>query len=177
MNKPLLGVTLAAMLTSLAGCADSHQIARTNPNSTVRLSRDDVFFVAVPRDGAYGSKVYARSGEMTAGVIVGALARKGARADRADAYATLPASLDAARAAGATFLVYPTIIAWEDRATEWSGKSDVAEVRIEIVSVASGKVADSVIIKGKSGWATLGGDHPQDLLPKPIGDYFNALFN
>jgi hypothetical protein len=35
--------------------------------------------------------------------------------------------------------------------------------------VESGKTMDSAIIKGKSGIATLGGDHPQDLLVKPSG--------
>ncbi len=35
---------------------------------------------------------------------------------------------------------------------------------------------DSAIIKGKSGLATFGGDHPQDLLPKPVGEYIDALY-
>jgi hypothetical protein len=35
---------------------------------------------------------------------------------------------------------------------------------------------DSVIIKGKSGLATFGGDHPQDLLAKPVSAYVNGLY-
>jgi hypothetical protein len=31
-------------------------------------------------------------------------------------------------------------------------------------------------VSGRSGWATLGGDHPQDLLPKPVGEYVASLF-
>jgi hypothetical protein len=30
--------------------------------------------------------------------------------------------------------------------------------------------------KGKSGIATLGGDHPQDLLVKPVAEYVNELY-
>lgn len=35
---------------------------------------------------------------------------------------------------------------------------------------------DSVVIKGKSGWATLGGDYPQDLLPKPVEEYVRTWY-
>jgi hypothetical protein len=73
-------------------------------------------------------------------------------------------------------LVYPTILHWEDRATEWSGIPDRVEIKIEIIGATTGKGLDSAIIKGKSGLATFGGDHPQDLLPKPVEDYVSGLF-
>jgi Domain of unknown function (DUF4823) len=65
---------------------------------------------------------------------------------------------------------------WEDRATEWSAKPDVASVKISIVAAKSGQLIDSAVINGKSGLATFGGDHPQDLLPKPMADYASSMF-
>ena len=45
-----------------------------------------------------------------------------------------------------------------------------------IINAKTRKTIDSAIIKGKSGLATFGGDHPQDLLPKPVGEYIDALY-
>jgi hypothetical protein len=45
-----------------------------------------------------------------------------------------------------------------------------------VIDVASGEVLDSAVIEGKSKWATLGGDHPQDLLESPLSDYARSLF-
>jgi hypothetical protein len=75
------------------------------------------------------------------------------------------------------YLVYPTILHWEDRATEWSALPDRIEVKIDLIETATGKLLDSVVIRGKSGLATLGCDHPQDLLPKPVDEFVSTLFH
>jgi Domain of unknown function (DUF4823) len=75
------------------------------------------------------------------------------------------------------YLVYPTILHWEDRATVWSALPDRVEVKIDLIETATGKLLDSVVIRGKSGLATLGGDHPQDLLPKPVDEFVSTLFH
>jgi hypothetical protein len=69
-----------------------------------------------------------------------------------------------------------TILHWEDRATEWSGIPDKVEIRIDVIESARGDTIDSAIVKRKSGLATFGGDHPQDLLPKPVEDYVASLY-
>ena len=86
------------------------------------------------------------------------------------------ASEDAAKASGATYLVAPEILHWEDRATEWSGKPDRVDVDIRVIAPTSGAVIASSVISGKSKWATFGGDHPQDLLPEPVDEYVGTLF-
>lgn len=65
------------------------------------------------------------------------------------------------------YYVIPEILHWEDRATEWSGIPDRLEVKLSIFDGNKKELA-STIITGKSKWATLGGDHPQDLLPEPL---------
>jgi hypothetical protein len=77
---------------------------------------------------------------------------------------------------GATYLVTPMIVHWEDRATEWSGISDKVEVRITVRDVASGRTLASAVVSGSSGLWTFGGDHPQDLLPEPMDSYVGSLF-
>jgi len=49
-------------------------------------------------------------------------------------------------------------------------------VKVELVDVATDTPLDTGIIKGKSKWATFGGDHPQDLLPKPVEEFVSSLY-
>ncbi len=84
--------------------------------------------------------------------------------------------LASARKVGAKYLAVPTILEWEDRATEWSGIPDKASIKLSIIDLETNSTLDSVIIKGKSGIATFGGDHPQDLLPKPTYEYVASLY-
>jgi len=74
------------------------------------------------------------------------------------------------------YLVFSTILEWEDRATEWSMIPDKVSVKIVVFNVKTEERLSSTIVKGKSGWATFGGDHPQDLLPEPIEQYTDSLF-
>ncbi len=85
-------------------------------------------------------------------------------------------ALDSAKESGRDLVVYPTILHWEDRATEWSGIPDKADIKLVIADTKSGEIQSSVMIQGKSGIATFGGDHPQDLLPEPVNKYVDGLF-
>jgi hypothetical protein len=70
----------------------------------------------------------------------------------------------------------PEILSWEDRATEWSGIPDSIEIKLSLYDGASGQELSSVVITGKSKWATLGGDHPQDLLAAPFRKFVESLY-
>jgi hypothetical protein len=85
-------------------------------------------------------------------------------------------ALKSAQAGGYSYLFYPEILLWEDRATEWSGRPDQASVKVSIVKADTGAVLDSAVVGGKSGIATFGGDRPEHLLPKPLSDYAATLF-
>ena len=70
----------------------------------------------------------------------------------------------------------PEILHWEDRATEWSGKSDRIEIQLVIYDAVTRKELANSSYTGTSKWATFGGDHPQDLLPEPTYQYVNGLY-
>ncbi|MOA60072.1 hypothetical protein D3C78_1848620 [compost metagenome] len=50
------------------------------------------------------------------------------------------------------------------------------EIQVVIYDTLSKKNIANSSFKGKSKWATFGGDHPQDLLPEPAEKYVNALY-
>jgi Domain of unknown function (DUF4823) len=162
-------------LVVLSGCADTHQVTRA-PGMTASLSRQASAYVGVPKDGSYGATTYHGSGALTAQAVAAAFApyltkvTVGVKAEDFDG------AQQSARAGEYTYLLYPEILHWEDRATEWSGKPDQASVKVTVVKADTGTVLDSAVIGGKSGLATFGGDRPEDLLPKPLSDYAATLF-
>ena len=116
------------------------------------------------------------SGRTTSLLLARALTAHHSRCETADVFASFDATLAEARRWGARYLFVPAILQWEDRATEWSGKPDKVEVRIDVYDAQSGNVVHSSLITGQSGLATFGGDHPQDLLPGPFDEFARSLF-
>jgi hypothetical protein len=163
------------LIAFVGGCADTHRISRYE-NTGTRLLTTDKVCIAVPRDGIYGDRQYLGSGRTTAQVINSAFAEHVNNTQMLKAGESMEESLMTAKKTGYKYLAYPMILHWEDRATEWSARPDRVEVKITIIEVETGRTIESAIIKGKSGLATFGGDHPQDLLPEPVGEFISSLF-
>lgn len=173
MKKRIL--LLSVVLSASVGCADSHSLNVTRVDSNVHLNPTDAVYVALSQDGQYGSHYYAGSGKMVSETIKGELfttLNNVVIAKEPEDYNT---ALDFASSRKFDYLVYPTILHWEDRATEWSAKADKVKVKMVVVDVKSGSVAKSGIIEGKSGLATFGGDKPQDLLPEPTKEFLSSM--
>ncbi len=167
----------AAMFIALffVACADKHQLLKLGTTS-VKLDSTKSIYISISKDGRYGNINYQGSGENTSQIILMSLSKYSDNIEIANSYQSLKDALNYSIKKDFKYLVFPTILEWEDRATEWSGISDKASIKIRIIEVKTEKTLDSVIIKGKSGWATFGGDHPQDLLPKPVEEYILGLF-
>ncbi len=169
----LISVLLFAAL--LTACADSHQLMRMGGGQKT-LDRGGLVYVSVPGDGRYGQTTYFGSGQNATQIVVLAFSQHANRVESGHEQQDFDSALSAARKVRAKYLVVPTILEWEDRATEWSGIPDKASIKLAVVDVDNGATLDTVIIKGKSGLATFGGDHPQDLLSKPAGEYVSSLY-
>jgi hypothetical protein len=168
-------IVLIAFSMALFGCADTHQLMRPS-SATVLLPGQASACVAIPRDGRYGQTSYPGSGALTAQAVAAAFAPYLTKTTVALSFEELEAAQRSAKAGGYSHVIYPQILHWEDRATEWSMKPDVASVKISLIALDRGVVLDSAVVGGKSGVATLGGDRPEHLLPKPLADYAASLF-
>ncbi|CRI63946.1 putative integron gene cassette protein [Thiocapsa sp. KS1] len=163
------------LAVALSACADSHQLMRMG-GSAAKLDPQGKVFVSVPNDGRHNQTTYYGSGLNTAQIVVLAFSQRAKKVESGHHYQDFDSALAAAQKASTMYLVVPTILEWEDRATEWSGIPDKASISLAVVNTVTGATIDSAIIKGKSGLATFGGDHPQDLLPMPVGEYVNSLY-
>jgi hypothetical protein len=173
MRHPI-AIAVLSLCAALAGCTHTYELDRL-PGPT-KIGRDARVYVAEPEPGKYDVRPYTESGRQTRDAIAQAFAGRVSKVDVGVKPERKEAALASARQRGATLAVVTVIEHWEERATEWTGKPDRIELRIEIFDVATGALVDSAFVSGKSRWATLGSDHPQDLLPRAVGDYVAELF-
>ncbi|WP_417760668.1 DUF4823 domain-containing protein [Shewanella sp.] len=174
LMKAILAVTLGVSL--LVGCADSINITQNMAAKKTVIPESTTVYIALPRDGSYGNTNYSGSGKTVASIIRAAFLKHLVDVDVGRDYQSYKQALASSASQPVDLLVYPSILHWEDRATEWSGIPDKASIKIVIYSLSDESVISSVTIDGTSGLATFGGDHPQDLLPEPVGTYVDSLF-
>ena len=168
------GSCLVATATFL-GCAHTYGLERQRDGGDA-IPGDARVYVAMPEAGRYATHLYAESGKQTRDAIAQAIGAHVAQVDLGARPEDHEAALRSARDGCATYAIVPIIEHWEERATEWSGKPDRIIIDIRVFEVGTGEVVDAAEISGKSRWATFGGDHPQELLPRAVGDYVAALF-
>lgn len=169
MHKIMLFM-IAIMMAGCAGTYNSDTLKALNS----KLSRNAPVTIITPTNGQFGEITYSQSGQATAASI------KSAFMDFADeVYAEKHCDLkdcfsDLKSSDG--YLVYPEILHWEDRATEWSGIRDKVTIKIIVYNIRTKTKLSSTIINGESSFWTLGGDHPQDLIDEPINKYISSLY-
>lgn len=159
----------------LGACSQKHAIdtVQTPPQ---RLDRGAAVYVMVPQPGIHEGKTYPESGVQTAQAAVAALAPYASRATSGGTPETLENARRKAQSAGAAYIVEPTILNWEDRATEWSGWPDRITIKLVVWDTKSGKDVASTLARASSKWGTFGGDHPQDLLPQLMASFFSRIY-
>ena len=97
----------ALPLVTLLGCTASHQINNAGGTKLSRLDPARKVFVAVPKDGAYGTTTYSGSGQITAQAIATAFSKYAARVQVAEGAAEVKEMIVAAKSASATYLAPP----------------------------------------------------------------------
>ena len=163
------------MALFLFGCEHTYEIQRSD-TGTAQLESSGSAYVALPKDGRFEHIVYYGSGKKLANATLMAFSPYLKNIVIGEKIEKLGQALETAGDGNHTYLIYPEILHWEDRATEWSGKQDRLIVQITVTNVATGGVLDRGTLKGTSKWGTWGGDHPEDLLAEPLKNYAASLF-
>jgi hypothetical protein len=170
-----LRLLLVTVLTLFAiGCSSTYKHSELQPIETNLDSRKGVL-ISTPKDGWYGNTQYRDSGRMTASAVRAAFSK---HASSVDLISNCHGDdcLDTIDVEKYGYYVKPEILHWEDRATEWSGKSDRIEIQLVIFNAVTKEELANSSYTGTSKWATFGGDHPQDLLPESTYQYVNRLY-
>ena len=171
--RPILALLAAAALCG--GCVHKYNLNSVSRTGVLRTNA--VALIALPADGHFEQINYPDSGRKAALAVSAAFARHLQRVDTTPEVVPFAAQLEQARAAKSDYLIVPTVVHWEDRATEWSGRSDRIEIEIRTVDAPSGETLALGSVQGKSKWATFGGDVPEELLAAPLNAYAGWLFS
>ncbi|MBW5820707.1 DUF4823 domain-containing protein [Yersinia enterocolitica] len=165
---------IGVVLISVSGCSAKYSATDVQP-STELLVKGKPVVISTPADGVYEAQRYAGSGDATALSVRAAFL---IYTDNTEVIANCDKfiCLKENHKISDGYYAVPQILHWEDRATEWSGKPDIIAIKITVYNAASDNIISSTIINGKSKWATFGGDHPQDLLAKPVSEYISSLY-
>ena len=167
---------VGACLMILGGCTSKYRVdAYTPPNA--HLATNASFYVSLPENGSFESHPYPDSGAQTAEAFRAALLVHVTKVEIGTVNGEDTASaLQQARQRHLTYVAQAIILHWEDRATEWSGKPDRITLKLSIYDATTGTIVSTGVTAASSKWATMGGDHPQDLLPEPMKRFVDPLF-
>ena len=161
----------------LAGCLHSEQkVALVQASAQPQLPRQVRIYIRLAPNHPCQKPADAESGKKTAQALSEAFAKhaKGVRVGKQ--FEEVPEALATARQANCQYLVSPTILRWEDHTTEWTGRRDRIEIKVELIEVSSGDLLYATLLQSKSRWMTDGGDAPQDLLAEPVNRFVSSLF-
>jgi hypothetical protein len=175
MNKLHIRIMLIlSAIAIMAGCSASYKHDLLSTPST-KLLKGKSIVITTPSNGYYGDEEYSSSGKMTVTAVRSAFA-KFSNNVTITANCKELSCLKESSSPKSDYYVIPEILHWEERATEWSGMPDKIKVKLSIYESQNWRELSSNIISGESKWATFGGDHPQDLLPEPLGNYIDSLY-
>ena len=110
--------------------------------------------MALPNDNCFEQTVNHGSGKKLANATLMTFSPSLKNVVTGEKIEKLDRALKTAGDGNYTYLTYPEILYWEDRATEWSGRQDRLMVKVTLANVATGETLDSAILKGTSKWGT-----------------------
>jgi len=177
----LFRVSLAALLvvcsTLFTGCEHTtREVSLGNVGAPPLLSQKGRFYVAYALNTRDKNGPVLDSGRLVTEPLRAAFQKQVTAVLGGRLAETLDEAKANASKAGAHYLVYPTIMQWEDRNTEFSGRRDKVEIRLEMWNVPEERLMDIRLVQGTSRWLTDGGDKPQDLLTEPFTKYAASFF-
>lgn len=133
-------------------------------------------YVAMPKDAIDKKEHVMGSGGRVSMALNDALKRHTRNVVTARMAETLEEAVNHARDMSYEYVMFPTILKWQDRPTEWTGVRDKLQVKIDLVAVDTGGVVQSTTFDGKGKWMTDGEETPQDMLAEPVDKFVRALF-
>lgn len=167
----------AALIATGAACQNTYKQnvveVKPLPEPLTAMTR---VYVAMPEDALDKKEPVPASGKRTALALQDAFLRHTKNVLTAKIPENQNDAVEHARNLACDYVVFPTILEWKDRPTEWTGVRDRLKLQIQLVAVSSREVVRSSSIEGVSRWMTDGNDAPQDMLAEPVDKFVRSLF-
>ena len=170
-------VVAVGLMVASVGCQNTYQQSTTEAKPEAAPLRSNTrVYIAMPEDALDKKTPVASSGRRTTIALQEAFQRHTKGVVVAKVPESLTESIARARDLSCEYVAVAEIVKWEDRLTEWNGVRDKLEMKIDLLSVATGQAVRTTSIQGKSRFMTDGDDAPQDLLSEPVDRFVRTLF-
>jgi hypothetical protein len=176
LRKTVCVLITALAAFALAACKSTYSEKNLTNEPPPFLKSTSRIYVAIPFDASFKDTVAQESGKLTAQAFQAALLRYTRSVYISKFPESVSEALESARRANLEYLVYPAVIRWEDRATEWSGRRDRLTLKVDLIDLNTSTIVFSREVEATGKWMTDGGETPRDLLTAPAEQYVNALF-
>jgi hypothetical protein len=172
INYLVLGVIVAFLAVS---CTTTHNVKSANFDK-VTLGTNKVIYLNLPRDGRYKGTIYRGSAQTYQELLEIGIEGYASRIILGKEYENITECANTAKESNADYLLYSTIVNWEDRATAWSGIADTLTISVEIIELETGKKIYDAELFGKGKNLTFSSGSPEDLLPGLFEELVKNIF-
>ena len=159
----------------LDGCFAKSEILQGNQTTSgSAIAKTDAIAIMLPNDGSYGSTVYAGSGRLVASKIKQATFGKAQNSEIVETVKPEEA-VEYCKERDIRFLIRPSILHWEDRATNWSGIRDHIKVELVLMNPRDKSTLNSLMFNATSTWWTFVNNPPEDMLDESFEEAVRKL--
>lgn len=170
VNKDLQILIIGVFSLMILGCATSR--VDTHISQKSKIDKTKLIYVMQAKDGIYGGTVYHGSGLYVSKRILTTLRRTQPIAQLVEKTDEVEA-VKIAKEKGASYLMVPELIHWEDRATAWSGYRDKVEIGLRLLRLEPVEVISSRSYYGTNNSITFLNTKPEDLLNEDFDKFIN----
>ncbi|MDR3258256.1 MAG: DUF4823 domain-containing protein [Fusobacteriaceae bacterium] len=156
-------------------CTTTSNVRSTSSNK-ITLGANKVVYLNLPRDGRYQGTIYRGSAQTYQELLEISIENYVSKIVLGKEYETINECTNTAKNNNADYLLYSTIINWEDRATVWSGIADTLTIKIEIIELGIDKKIYEAELFGKGKNLTFSTGSPEDLLPELFEELIKNIF-
>jgi hypothetical protein len=164
MNYP----AVIALTVLMSGCA-YQKTTLLPPQSSTPLHVSGLC-VMTAVDGSYNGKPYIGSGREVSNQVLAAMRSKALDSIIVNATDKQEATKQCS-AQGANHLVIPSILHWEDRATNWSGLRDLIRIELQVTQIDPPKLLKVGTFEARNSWFTFVNNPPEDLLDEKFSKF------
>ena len=169
-------IALVAAVAFCTSCKSTYEEKDLTATPPPILKSNSRIYVAIPFDATFKKEVMQGSGKQTAQAFQAAFMRYTRSVYTSKFPESLSEALEIARKGDMQYVLYPTILRWEDRATEFTGRRDRLTVKADLIDLSTSQVVFSREVEAVGKWMTDGGESPKDLLDQPAEQFANAVF-
>jgi hypothetical protein len=176
MKKKIYLFSLVIVSMIAVSCTTTYNITGNQGFDKSLIDSNKKIYIALPQDGAYNDNIYQNSGYTVQDKLEMALSKYVNLIVSGYNHESIDDAMNNAISKGASYLFYPTITHWEDRATAMSGIPDRVAIKIVVFDLVKKESIYRTELSAKGTSMTMSTTDPSDFLPELFSRFSQAIY-